>query len=360
MRVKGADFSKWDGGAKHDQPLSWNAYMWDFTFIKVSEGLLVDPLFRLQWNEAYGLAVRGAYHYFRPSVDPKTAAAKTVEYLDHDYGELPLALDLEATDGRSDTLERAKTYLAWYEQWTGIRPLIYSSPNFLNAILKAGTKAPWMKEYKLWLAQYPFDAMDPDSARDTQIQRILTEQLMLANPVPPAPFNKVTFHQWTAKGKPEDVPGYYLGYGHKLAVDLIFYTGTLAQFVDEFELDEVPVITHPPLPTGDPMQGTVLRITNMRALANKNSDDLGDFLAGDLITFTTQQLGTDGLNWCFVTDATRNGTPIKRTSGLTVAQAPVWAWLGNIRVGTTPTTTNTPFTLTVDGFKPYTGELEKE
>ena len=186
-RIKGADLSKWDGGADHDKTLDWTAYTWDFAFIKVSEGLVIDPLFKPQWAAARGNTIRGGYHYFHPVVDPKQAAAKTIEYMDGDLGELPLMFDLESTDGRSDTLDRAKSYLSWYEQWTGVRPLVYSGPDFLTNILKAGSRAPWLINYKLCLAEYPFDRMSPVSARDAQIHRILTEQMLIANPPPPAP-----------------------------------------------------------------------------------------------------------------------------------------------------------------------------
>jgi hypothetical protein len=84
------------------------------------------------------------------------------------------------------------------------------------------------------------------------------------------------------------------------------------------------------------MEGKVLRFTNMRAEKDQRSADLGDLLANDVVTFTIKEPGTDGLTWCLLINATRNGTPVKRIDGKPVAQAPVWAWADNIEVSSTP------------------------
>ena len=171
-------------------------------------------------------------------------------------------------------------------------------------------------------------------------------------------------HQWTGKGKPEDVPGYYLGSDHKLAVDFIFYTGDRVEMIDEFELDTIPVVVPPPPTTGETMQGNVLRFTNIRSSYTQYSTDMGDLLAGDIVEVGNKVSGSDGLMWYPLTNATRNGQPVVLTSGKTVANAGVnlWAWVANIELvpSPPPDQTKTPFSLTVDGFKPFSGELEKE
>src|SRR5687768_9508173 len=92
----GADFAKYDGGGNLPyHVLAWDQYTWDFAFIKASEGTVIDPLFREQWAAARGNAVRGAYHFFRPFVDPILAVTTFLDYLDGDRGELPAVLDLE-------------------------------------------------------------------------------------------------------------------------------------------------------------------------------------------------------------------------------------------------------------------------
>src|SRR5688572_28589158 len=103
--VKGIDVSY------YDDIVNWSLYDNDFAFIKVSEGTVIDKVFREQWRNAKGHTIRGAYHYFRPFVDPRLAAQKVAEYLDGDLGELPLALDLETTDSRGDVIARALSFI---------------------------------------------------------------------------------------------------------------------------------------------------------------------------------------------------------------------------------------------------------
>jgi len=147
-----------------------------------------------------------------------------------------MAFDLELTDGRTDTGARAKIWLEEYEIKTNRQPIIYSSPNFLNNILKA-SQFPWLADYELWLAQYYYDNMSPNTARDQRIRDVLASNVIAITPDKPKPFAKrMPFWQWTAKGKPEDVPGYFMGPGHKLAVDLVFYLGTRQEFDAEFKV----------------------------------------------------------------------------------------------------------------------------
>ena len=159
MMLPGIDMAVWDGHGFPYKTTNWEAYTWLFAFIKISEGTVIDPLFPRQWEAARGHIYRGPYHYFRPFVDPKTSALKAISYLDGDLGELPMALDLETTDGRTDTLGRAKSWLSWYEQETGIRPIIYSRYSFLFDVCHA-EQHPWLENYKLWVSRYPFDGMD--------------------------------------------------------------------------------------------------------------------------------------------------------------------------------------------------------
>jgi len=244
----GIDVSKWDGGGFPYVTLEWDRYAWGYAFIKASEGTVIDPLFARQWEEARGRTVRGAYHYFRASVDPKQAVEKLLYFLDSDLGELPAALDLENLDGMptATVRDRAKTWLEEFRRLTGIRALIYSSPYFMRDVLQAGS-ATWLAEYPLWLAQYPFDNMS-EPARSTKIHEVLTGVSTVTFPVPPAPFTRAPFWQWTAKGNPADVPGYYMGPGRKLSVDLNFYNGTRDQFLIEFGTNPGGTLPTPPIP----------------------------------------------------------------------------------------------------------------
>lgn len=345
--LPGADFSEWDGGEDHDRPLNWQAYTWPFTFIKVSQGLRVDPLFEVQWKAARGHVIRGAYHFFEPSQDPRVSALKTIEYLKGDLGEIPLVLDLERDEDMPNVLDRVKSWLSWYEARTSVRPIIYSSPSFLHQV--KASSYPFLASYKLWLAEWPFDGMLDRVAREKRIADVVSGAVTLKWPSPPVPFKKVTFHQWTAQGKPGQVPG-YTGGDAKKEVDLNFYNGTLEELRDEFGVStETP--TDPPVepPIGDPMQGKVLRLTNLRADKNRFSTDLGDLLAGDIVTFTVKEMGSDSLNYYLLTSATRGGVPVKRTDGKTVAEANCWAYASNIEMTSTPAPTeDKPTKITIE------------
>src|SRR5574343_612691 len=302
MYSKGADFSKWDGGVNQDKVLDWPVYDWDFAFIKASEGLAIDPLFSRQWSGARGYTARGAYHFFRPNADPERSARLTVQYLAGDYGELPLALDMEALDNVSPAAvaARAFSWLSWYEQLTGIRPIVYSSSYFLGLLKSANY--PKFAEYKLWLAQYPYDKMEPDAVRDGVIEKVLHGEANPNFPNPPAPFKKTTFWQWTAIGKPEDVPGYYTGPGSKKEVDFDFYNGTAEEMQAEFEYTLPGHVPEPPS-TGVTMIGKVIvNALNIRPQPNTTQPAIGQLKLNDIVEADTE---TDG--WWHLTKITRNG-----------------------------------------------------
>ncbi len=257
MLTKGVDVSTWDGNPEHTVSfVDWANYSWDFTFIKVSEGTWEDPLFKINWAAARGRVYRSAYHFFRPVADPKQSVIKVLSILNGDVGELPLALDIEVTDGRTDVLDRAKSWLAWYEELTGIRPILYSSTSFLRDVLHC-ENYPYLAAYKFWQAEYPFDKMEPAAVRRQRLTDVLNGVYPLAFPKPPAPLKRTSFYQWTAFGTPDMVPGYYTGADGKKEVDLNFYQGTVQDMVFEFDLPALPDI-----PTGEePMDEYVYEIT---------------------------------------------------------------------------------------------------
>jgi len=241
MYLPGIDTSLWDAGPKPFMNImNWAQYPWHYAFIKVGEGTFIDPAFLRQWTAAKGHIYRGAYHFFRPAVDPKTSVARTIEYLGGDLGELPLALDLEVTDGRADVLDRAKSWMAWYEARTGVRPILYTSPSFLTE--NFAYRYTYLKSFKLWLAQYYYDKWEPAAVRDAKIERVLAGQDIPSCPKPPAPFERVSFWQWTALLKPHQIGGYYMGSDGKKEIDGIFYLGTLTDLVAEFNLPDLPAL----------------------------------------------------------------------------------------------------------------------
>lgn len=239
--TRGIDTSYWDG------ELDWKLYTWDFAFIKVSEGTVPDPTFIPQWTNARNNTIRGPYHYFRSFVDPKEAAQKVFNIIESDIGELPLALDLEKTDGRPDVIDRALTFQNRYKQLSGDYPIIYTSPSFIfeNKI----ERYPEFEDFLLWLAAYPYDNYSVD-LRKKIIKEVLDgdRQLHVPTDIKPFKLSNFVFYQWTGKGNPEDVPG-YVNQRNKLAVDFDLFNGTIDQMKMRFQIKN---------PTEDPMPDITL------------------------------------------------------------------------------------------------------
>ena len=259
----GIDISLWD------PPLDWAKYTFPFVFIKVSEGIVIDPKLDVHWTHARGHTQRGGYHMFRAYVDPHIAAAKFLEYLDGDVGELPPVLDLEYADNIDvkTVVSRALTWLIEVEKRASVTPIVYSRKTFIYDTLKI-YNYPDFARYPLWDAVYPYDNYS-DAARAAVIHSVLIGEKAL--PIPPIykPFKRRPYIQWTSRGSPFDVPGYYTGAGHKKAVDFNF------QLEDEL----------PPEPGGT-MKGTVkagftLKVRNADGTETGKLLEGGDVVYGD-------------------------------------------------------------------------------
>lgn len=137
-----------------------------FAYLKSSEGKNhKDPNFQDNRKNARDAGIiTGAYHYFRPAVpvmaqvDNFMAAVGTVESDD-----LPPALDLEDKSLWRGYTQQEKTtmVLSWLkevEKRTGVRPVIYASPSFIESVLGS---APELGTYKLWIAHYT-ERNEPD------------------------------------------------------------------------------------------------------------------------------------------------------------------------------------------------------
>lgn len=127
-----------------------------FAIAKSSEGLtLVDAYFARNWERMKQAGVvRGAYHFFRASRDPRAQAELMARTIPLAPGDLPPVLDVEVLDGLTDkgTLTQTTyTCLTEIERLMGVRPIIYTSPNFWNT--NFGLQ-DWTKRYPLWIAHY--------------------------------------------------------------------------------------------------------------------------------------------------------------------------------------------------------------
>jgi GH25 family lysozyme M1 (1,4-beta-N-acetylmuramidase) len=128
--LPGIDVSHYQGIIDWGQ-VAGSGIKWGYTKATEDTGY-VDPTFAGNWSgmKAAGV-VRGAYHFFHPSVDGKAQAdffLATVGPLG--AGDLPPMLDWEVTDGVSGSTAAASAdaFIAEIQARTGKTPVIYTSP----------------------------------------------------------------------------------------------------------------------------------------------------------------------------------------------------------------------------------------
>jgi GH25 family lysozyme M1 (1,4-beta-N-acetylmuramidase) len=181
--LEGTDVSNWQA------EVSWPAVAAAgkrFAIVKASEDPAYrDPYFGANWRgiKAANLT-RGAYHFARPSrVSPAESVAFFAQQIAAVGGLEPgdlVALDIEDTDVAPDA-DLAGWVVDWLvaaETELGLRPLVYSGSWYLEPHV---IDDPALADYPLWLAAYQDTAPDP-----------------------PAPWDTLTFWQYSAHGT---VPG---------------------------------------------------------------------------------------------------------------------------------------------------------
>jgi GH25 family lysozyme M1 (1,4-beta-N-acetylmuramidase) len=153
--VRGVDVAHYQGTI--DWKRARNAGI-GFAFASVGDGAgYVDPTFGDNWRHTKDAGVvRGAYQFFRPTQDPKAQADLLVHQIEHagglHDGDLPPALDIETSDGASDStvVNHAKTWLEHVEHALHRTPVVYVSPGFWSGL---GNPSSFGK-YPLWVANW--------------------------------------------------------------------------------------------------------------------------------------------------------------------------------------------------------------
>jgi GH25 family lysozyme M1 (1,4-beta-N-acetylmuramidase) len=146
-------------GAAIDWDRVFGAGGQSFAIVKATEGVdFTSPTFGQDWPRltAKG-AIRGTYHYARPSSASGEAVAEARYYVSvagpmNHPGELPPILDLEETGGLGSAALQGwiQSWLTETQRLTGRRPMIYVSPSFWDDNVKsAGFGA-----YPLQVAHY--------------------------------------------------------------------------------------------------------------------------------------------------------------------------------------------------------------
>lgn len=124
-----------------------------FAFIKATEGITrQDRHFERNWRKSKeaGL-VRGAYHFYYPTRDPRKQAENFIKQVTLEEGDLPPVLDIEVSKNKSkeDIVAGCLVWCEIIEEHYGVKPIIYTSANFYDRYLKDD-----FEDYPLWVAHY--------------------------------------------------------------------------------------------------------------------------------------------------------------------------------------------------------------
>jgi lysozyme len=127
-----------------------------FAITRVSDGTThLDNRFDANWVGIKNAGmIRGVYQFFRPGQDPTAQANVVINKLNAHGGlkpgDLPVVMDIEATDGMTPAViqARALTWLHRIETVTGRKPMVYTA-NFMSSAIGNALRA-----YPLWVANY--------------------------------------------------------------------------------------------------------------------------------------------------------------------------------------------------------------
>lgn len=139
-----------------------------FAFTKATEGRTFRAdTFPRNWRQMQGAGViRGAYHFFRPSVDPEVQAHNFLDYVTSvepiQPEDLPPVLDLEhfpdsvrreweEIKKTAERVKRVRTWIEVIETEIKRKPIIYTSFGFWSEFM-SGVKD--FSSYPLWVAHY--------------------------------------------------------------------------------------------------------------------------------------------------------------------------------------------------------------
>ncbi|MEO8288646.1 MAG: glycoside hydrolase family 25 protein [Chloroflexota bacterium] len=196
MLPKGVDVSH------HQGPIDWDRVKGagtSFAFIKATEGTgFVDSAFTRNWEEAGRVGIlRGAYHYFRPSLPADKQARHFLNHIPPMVqGDIQPTLDFEETDDQpyEQVLRDARKWVDIVERALQRQVIVYTYPYFWTELMH---NSEMFCNQPLWYAAYRSD---------------MPKQL-------PGGWPRMSFWQFTATGS---VPGI------KGRVDRNMFNGTLA------------------------------------------------------------------------------------------------------------------------------------
>lgn len=156
-KIHGIDISKHNGvidWAKIKETQQEDRLI-SFVVIKATEGVdHIDSQFENNWKNAkeHGF-VRGAYHFFNPSTDPKLQALNFILNFKFKEGDLVPILDFENGSNRfisrTKLTENVKIWLEIVERHTGKKPIIYTNKPIYRDYIKGK-----LDDYPLWISDF--------------------------------------------------------------------------------------------------------------------------------------------------------------------------------------------------------------
>ena len=139
-----------------DWPRVYRAGM-RFAFIRISDGTTnSDPMFVRNWAGAKRAKLRrGVYQYFRPEESATAQADLVIAALARDPGELPPAIDVEVTGGKTPAQLAAgvRTWIDRVRSRLHVEPIVYTSPDFWRDRVGDAN----LSAQPLWIAHYTTD-----------------------------------------------------------------------------------------------------------------------------------------------------------------------------------------------------------
>jgi lysozyme len=128
-----------------------------FVYMKATEGTAMkDSQFATNYAFLKNSGIpRGAYHFFHPALDPDEQSQNFLSVVATlEPGDLPPALDIEVTDGKSPAtiIEGVHRWLDAVQAALGRMPVIYTRESFWDTGL--GDTRGEFAQYPLWVAHY--------------------------------------------------------------------------------------------------------------------------------------------------------------------------------------------------------------
>lgn len=155
--LPGIDVSRWQG------TIDWNQVAGDgirFVFMKATDGTtIVDPTYDTNLAGARSNGIRvGSYHFARPDGSANDAKLEAKWFVDNasiTAGSLPPVLDIEVNGGlgAAALTDWAITWLEEVRALTGVRALVYTSPNGWKERFGNTTRVA-NAGYDLWVAHW--------------------------------------------------------------------------------------------------------------------------------------------------------------------------------------------------------------